>query len=284
MKKILIPTDFSEVADRALEVAVNISRKVDAQLIVLHVIEHPSGGTFNASGEINLPSGEEGLYMIKLVEKAKRDMAGLMERDLFEGVNAKQELQIGNPFHGIRDIVTEHDVDLIVMGTLGASGLEEILVGSNAEKVVRHAACPVLSVTDRVENFDFKDIVFATGMTDEEAAYVDVVKTTQAMYGATVHIVRINTPNNFQTDRDSLQQLNEFATKVGFENFTVNVFNDVSEEEGIVYFSESINADMIALATHGRTGFAHLLSGSIAEDVVNHSKRPVLTFNIKKAK
>jgi nucleotide-binding universal stress UspA family protein len=72
-----------------------------------------------------------------------------------------------------------------------------------------------------------------------------------------------------------------FAKKLKLENYTLNIFNDYSEEEGIIRFSESINADMIAMATHGRKGFAHVLVGSIAEDVVNHAKRPVLTFVTK---
>jgi len=66
------------------------------------------------------------------------------------------------------------------------------------------------------------------------------------------------------------------------KKYTINIFNDLSEEEGIIYFADSINADMIAMATHGRTGFAHVLAGSIAEDVVSHSKRPVLTYVVKK--
>jgi nucleotide-binding universal stress UspA family protein len=78
--------------------------------------------------------------------------------------------------------------------------------------------------------------------------------------------------------------MEEFAKKLKLTNYTINVFNDVSEEEGIIYFAESINADMIAMATHGRTGFAHVLAGSIAEDVVSHSKRPVLTFVTKHRK
>ncbi len=75
-----------------------------------------------------------------------------------------------------------------------------------------------------------------------------------------------------------------FAKKLQLKNYTINVFNDLTEEEGIVYFADSINADLIAMATHGRTGFAHVLAGSIAEEVVSHSKRPVLTFVIKHRK
>jgi nucleotide-binding universal stress UspA family protein len=76
--------------------------------------------------------------------------------------------------------------------------------------------------------------------------------------------------------------MQEFAKKLMLKNYTINIFNDLSEEEGVIYFADSINADLIAMATHGRTGFAHVLAGSIAEDVVSHSKRPVLTFVVKK--
>jgi hypothetical protein len=76
--------------------------------------------------------------------------------------------------------------------------------------------------------------------------------------------------------------MKDFAKKLMMKKFTINVFNDLTEEEGVIYFADSINADLIAMATHGRTGFAHVLAGSIAEEVVSHSKRPVLTFVVKK--
>jgi nucleotide-binding universal stress UspA family protein len=70
---------------------------------------------------------------------------------------------------------------------------------------------------------------------------------------------------------------------VNLKNYTANVFSDFSEEDGIIDFATSVNADMIAMATHGRSGFAHVLAGSIAEDVVNHSSKPVLTFVTKES-
>jgi nucleotide-binding universal stress UspA family protein len=78
--------------------------------------------------------------------------------------------------------------------------------------------------------------------------------------------------------------MEDFAKKLKLKNYTLNIFNDLSEEEGIIYFADSIDADLIAMATHGRTGFAHVLAGSIAEDVVSHAKRPVLTFVTKRKK
>ena len=75
--------------------------------------------------------------------------------------------------------------------------------------------------------------------------------------------------------------MNEFVEKYDLDICTLNIYNDFIEEDGIIYFAQDIDADMIALATHGRSGLMHLLSGSIAEDVVNHAKRPVWTCRLK---
>jgi nucleotide-binding universal stress UspA family protein len=191
---------------------------------------------------------------------------------------------MGPPFHGMRTIITEQKVDLVVMGTAGQSKIEEMIIGSNTEKVVRHSNCPVLTVHKKPIRSEFKNIVYATSMSKDEEVFSRIVRKTQQLYDATVHLVRINTPGNFQRDTIVKKYMQDFAKKLQLKNFTINVFNDLTEEEGIIYFAESINADLIAMATHGRTGFAHVLAGSIAEDVVTHSKRPVLTFVTKQRK
>ena len=182
----------------------------------------------------------------------------------------------------MRTIITEHQPDLVVMGTRGHSDLEEMIIGSNTERVVRHMGCPVLTLHRKPADSDFKDIVYATSMSEDEEEFVQVVKRIQKIYDSTIHLVRINTPADFQRDRSVKEYMEKFAKKLGLKKYTMNVFNDLNAEEGIVYFAESIKADLICMATHGRTGFAHVLAGSIAEDVVNHSRRPVLTSVIKK--
>jgi nucleotide-binding universal stress UspA family protein len=287
MKKILVPTDFSKPAQIAIEVAADIARKANAELILLHVIEEATGGSFNIEGEMNTStsdSWEDKIFTLKLIERAKKQMAKLGEESKFSGVKVRQELRVGTPFHGMRTIITEQKVDLVVMGTAGKSKLEEMIIGSNTEKVVRHSNCPVLTVHKKPSKGDFKNIVYATSMSKDEEIFSRVVRKTQQLYDSTVHLVRINTPGNFQRDIVVKKYMQDFAKKLQLKNFTINVFNDLTEEEGIVYFADSINADMIAMATHGRTGFAHVLAGSIAEDVVSHSKRPVLTFVTKQRK
>jgi nucleotide-binding universal stress UspA family protein len=284
MKKILVPTDFSKVAGYAAEVAAGIARKSGAELILLHVIEEGSKDSFSVTGEVKAGDMEERLFMLKLIERARKQMAKLAEDKMFSDLKVKTELRLGSPFHGMRTIIESHKVDLVVMGTKGVTGMAEMLIGSNTEKVVRHSRCPVLTVQKKPASLEFKNIVYATAMNKNEEVFSRIVKRAQEMYNATIHLVRINTPGNFQRDKVVKQYMQDFAKRLQLKNYTINVFNDLTEEEGIIYFADSINADMIAMATHGRTGFAHVLAGSIAEEVVNHSKRPVLTFVVKHRK
>jgi hypothetical protein len=167
------------------------------------------------------------------------------------------------------------------MGSKGASGFEEVLIGSNTEKIVRHARCPVLTVKSKVNIDDVHDIVFATSFREEDSHVAEEIMKLQEVFKAKLHLVRVNTPNNFETTRKLMARAEAFVKENKISNYTINIYNDKVEEDGIIFFAQDINADLIALATHGHSGLVHLLSGSIAEDVVNHAKRPVWTFRIK---
>lgn len=278
MKKILVPIDFSKPSGIAIDVAAEIARKANAELIVLHVVEGASESSFNVEGEAGVSGVEDRLFNLRLIEKSKKLLEKAVESVKAKDVKVRQELRMGTPFHGMQTIIAEKKVDLVVMGTSGRSDFEAMVIGSNTEKVVRHSQSPVLTVYKKPATTEFKDIVYATSMSKDEEVFSRIVKNTQKIYDSTIHLVRINTPGNFQRDAVVKKYMVDFAKKLQLKNYTVNVFNDLTEEEGIIYFADSINADLIAMATHGRTGFAHVLAGSIAEDVVSHSKRPVLTF------
>jgi nucleotide-binding universal stress UspA family protein len=279
MKTILVPTDFSKPAQWALEVATAIAKKSGGQIILLHIVEQPTSDSFNVSGQVFEGEGwEEKLFTLRLIENNKAQLAQMAQFAETSGVTVKCEMRLGNPFHGMRTVITEHKVDLVVMGTSGRTKFEEMIVGSNTEKVVRYAKCPVLTVHEQPSGKDFVNIVYATSLNQNEKEFAQVVKNAQEMYNAKIHLVRINTPINFQPDHEVKRVMKDFAIKLKLQDYTMNIYNDRSEEEGILHFAASINADLIAMATHGRTGFAHVLVGSIAEDVVNHAKRPVLTY------
>src|SRR5690606_29378095 len=165
MKRILVPTDFSKPAQNAIDVAVDVAKRANAQIILLHVVEEASGTTFNITGEVNLSGGwEDKLFTMKLIERSKKQMAKVFEDVKATGVKVKQELRVGTAFHGMRDIITEQKVDLVVMGTAGRTKLDEMIIGTNTEKVVRHAKCRVLTVHKQPATPDFKIIVYAPSL------------------------------------------------------------------------------------------------------------------------
>jgi nucleotide-binding universal stress UspA family protein len=278
MKTILIPTDFSSTAQAAVDVASNIAKKTGAELVLLHVVEDVGEDSFSVSGEaFTAAPVEYRLFTMKLIQKATQQLANAVAQASRDGVKASSRLRVGNAYHGMDLTIAEQKADLVVMGTSGVSGYEELLMGSNTEKVVRRATCPVLSVSRPFANPELKSIVYATSLKDDELPFTRVVRSFQEIYNCQVHIVRINTPGMFIDDRSIKDKMAIFAKQLRFQNYTLNVFNDYTEEAGILHFAESVGADLIAMATHGRTGLAHLFNQSIAESVVNHAHRPVLT-------
>jgi nucleotide-binding universal stress UspA family protein len=282
MKKILVPTDFSKPSQWALQTAINFARKSKAEIILLHVVEQPTKESFNVEGEFaSLDDWEDKIFTLKLIQRNRAQLLEQANEVEKAGVPVRQELRMGNPYHGMKTIIAEHTVDLVVMGTSDRSKMEEMLVGSNTEKIIRSAACPVLTVHHGPSTMEFKNIVYATSMSANEKSFSEVIRMIQEMFDATVHFVRINTPLNFQSDAKVKIVMEDFVRRTRLKNYTVNSYNDFSEEAGILHFAQSINADLIGMATHGRTGFAHVLAGSIAEDVATHAQRPVLTSIIK---
>jgi nucleotide-binding universal stress UspA family protein len=282
MKTILVPTDFSSAAQAATDVAVTIALKEQARLILLHAVELPVSGSFNVEGEVlTTDNWEEKIYSLKVIESAKQKLERLSADLNARAVNTTHRLRLGSPFIGISEILTSETIDLIVMGTQGHSKLEEMLIGSNTEKVVRHAKCPVLTVHEAPTKKEFKNIVYATNLGTGEEAFAKVVINTREMYNGKIHLVRINTPSNFASDVNVKKDMEAFVRRVKLTDYTLNTFNHYNEEEGIIHFAQNIGADLIALSTHGRTGLAHVVAGSIAEDLANHSVIPVLTYVTK---
>ena len=285
MKKILVPTDFSKEAATATELAFDIAKKSGADLILLHIIEQgvATKSSFNVEGQVSTGgSGIDKLFMIKLIEKSKKQLQKAVSDPRLSAVRVDGQMRMGNPYHGMRTIIAEQKVDLVVMGTTGRTGVEGMIIGSNTEKIIRSSHCPVLTVQKKPASSDFKNIVFATSLSTQEEVFTKILKRTQQIYGSTIHIVRINTPGDFQRDYIVKGYMEKFAKKLQLKNYTLNIFNDLSVEEGTIRFADQINADMIAMATHGRSGFAHVIAGSVAEDVASHSTRPVLTFVVKR--
>lgn len=287
MKRILVPTDFSEQADYAMNLACQIAQKTKSELIAMHVLDYT--GLFDISaGSSTYPMMGDPIgldidqkFLESLYTNAEEKCAAFLKPYEDYGVKIIKKIKVGSAFQFITEEIKEGEADLVIMGSKGASGFEEVLIGSNTEKVVRHAKCPVLTVKSRTNVEDINNIVFATSFKEEDSHMAEEIMKLQEVFEAKLHLVRVNTPNNFETNRKINEMAKIFIEENNITNYTINIYNEKVEEDGIVFFAQDLDADLIALATHGRSGLLHMLSGSIAEDVVNHAKRPVWTFRLK---
>ncbi|GAA0880327.1 universal stress protein [Algoriphagus jejuensis] len=284
MIKVLVPFDFSPTAQHALNFATSLTEVYHhVEISVIHVLETPvtTGMGTMGGGLESIPDFQNQIFYMELIETRKKQFKELEEQYEGSKFSFKSKLVLGNVFKGINEAIQKESPDLVIMGSKGSSGLEEVIIGSNTEKVVRNASCPVITIKADTPIDKMKKVVFASDFRESDDHVAGRIKRMQAIFDAEFYFVVINTPGNFETTRESMERIRTFVRKYQFENIKAEIYNSLSEESGILEFADDVQADMIAMTTHGRTGLLHLITGSIAEDVVNHSKRPVWTYKTK---
>ncbi len=274
MKKILVPTDFSEEAENALKVAAQIARDYNAEIYLMHMLELPLHQVDALSSHSELP---EAMFFMKLAHKR---FENVMQEDYLNGITVHETVEFKKGFSNIKEICNDHSIDMIVMGSHGADGFKEMFIGSNTEKVVRNSHVPVLVIKNKHQNFQVDNFVFASDFNkDNRETYKQAAKLAES-FDAKLHLLLVITASNFITTAQANERIKEFTRDYNYKNNSINIYNDETVEEGILNFSKSINADLIGISTHGRQGIAHFFNGSISEDLVNHANRPVITFKI----
>jgi nucleotide-binding universal stress UspA family protein len=274
MKKILVPTDFSKEAEYALKVAAQLANAYGSEIYLLHLLELPVQEVDALNTYSELPSA------MFFMELAQQKLDDLMDSNYLEGLKVHVTIKPDSATNGIIEKCKEHQINMIVMGSHGTSGLQELFVGSIAEKVVRVSEIPVMVIKKDHDDFDVEDFVFASDFKKEsKRTYIQAIELAR-LFDSKIHLLMVNTPNQFMTSADANKRILEFVKGTRFENYTINIYNDKSIEAGILNFSKEVDADLIGMSTHGRQGLLHFFNGSIGEDIVNHAKRPVVTFKI----
>ncbi|MEZ4855342.1 MAG: universal stress protein [Gelidibacter sp.] len=277
MKKIIVPIDFSEYSEFALEAAVMLAKTHKAEILALHMLEMSDTLLTNSDNEQHAKA----VFLLKLAEQK---FAEFLDKPYLENVAVTPIVKHFKVFSEVNEVAKAQQADLIVMGSQGASGMKEIFIGSNTEKVVRHSEIPVLIIKHNPVLMDFETVVFASDF--EEHSINAYIKASQMfeILNIKMHLLYVNLPNeSFKSSSEIEKKVTHFLKKAdGNLNKlkTVKYVSDYSIEKGILNFSNTIGADLIAVATHGRKGIAHFFEGSISEDVANHSTLPVMTFKI----
>ncbi|MGH2664494.1 universal stress protein [Flavobacterium sp.] len=274
MKRILVPTDFSDHAEYALKVAAQIARDNEGEIFLVHMLEFPTQMADAVSGGADIP--EIMLFMKKAHEKLEE----LLTRDFLEGIKVSEAVKFERAFEGIIKSSQKNSVDLVVMGSHGASGFQEMFIGSTTEKIVRTSEAPVLVIKHEDNNFKADRFVFASDFTPETKKPFKKIVDFANVFGAHLDLVMVNTPNSFKSSHAAQKIMKEFVAEFPITNYSLHIYNDSNIETGILNFANGINADIIGMCTHGRTSLYHFFNGSISEGLVNHSSKPVVTFKI----
>ena len=284
IRNILVLIDFSEIAQQAFQVALQLAAKSSARVKLLHVIEVPlaSGyGAFPAGIEMNLLGNYQGYDFIlpELLEQSRQQMERFIQEGHRYGIPMDQEIVTDTGISKLIQVVTEEHIDLVVIGSEGADGLEEFLIGSDAEDVVRHCPCPVLTIKQKHETFKVNRILFPSDFASEVNQVVPYLTLFQEFFGAQINLLYVRTGDENLSDAQIHERMQDFVTQNQLINANLIIQAGKSASEGIEKVVNDMPHDLILMPTHARTGLAHIFHKSIAESVVNHAAVPVLTFH-----
>lgn len=273
MKTIIVPVDFSEQSEYALEVAASLAKRHGSQIIVLHMLE--LNYAMISSSEAYHP--EQTVFLLKAAEKRLNEF---LDKDYLEGVEIQPVIKHYKVFSEVNEVAEKHKADLVVMGSHGTDGLQEIFIGSNAERVVRNSDIPVIVIKKRRPDFRIRNFVFACDLRENTLPAFKKAREFAEKLGSKFRVVYINTPgDHFLSEGDMDEQISKFLNQAKAD-VEVDKYADYSVERGVLNYSETIGADIIGIPTHGRKGISHFFMGSIGEDITNHSTIPVMTFKI----
>lgn len=278
MQKIIIPTDFSELSEYGLSLAVKVADHTPSELHLLHVINLPSHVLLTNDGELM----EDGEMDISIPKKQKEEALAKLETIKS---NTKHHVSYCVCFGHVNEEVVKYaektKADLIVMGTHGATGVKELINGSHAEYVAMHAEAPVFSLKCDRSDMEIKSIVLAGSFKEDDIPHCEMVVKMQHAFNAKLHLLRINTKDNFISDGEAIAHMKAFAARHELTNVTYAVYNDNDVEEGIIHYAAKENIDVIAIGSMQRTGLNKFIHGCVSADLVNHVFKPLLTFKLK---
>lgn len=284
MQAILVPTDFSPGSRTAVEIAALLAVQANAELVLLYVDENAIHA--KTLGEFVPPDQQsDTLTTHELYEDLAELRRELVRNPVFTDLKTRAELYPGSLVSVVETYAERNNMDLIVMGTRGASSLEELLIGSNTEKIIRRACCPVLAVPQEATPGPIKVIVFPTTLKDDQKVVFRRLAALQRTLGMDIsfRLLYINDPAGLGSEEAIEQRYRELILDSTLQNTTFHLKGALDLDEGIeiLQFAREQEADMITMGTHQRRGLSHLILGSMTEDTVNHSDIPVLTIPIR---
>jgi len=287
---ILFPTDFSSVAEGAFAHAAHLALRTGATIHVFNAV--PPDETGSPMDFLPMEPAD-GTRVVEAEPQRVEVKTATQERGTVSVVYVQTDNS--SPVEAINDHAQEHDVDLVVMGTHGRSGMNRLLTGSVAEEVVRRAPCPVFTVLSQTEEGTpptIDRVLAPVDLSEQSSLVANHAAALAEVYSAPLDLLHVveeaayptvygvdpltpSLPDVQDRARKALEALID-RTDTPSESVQAHVLAGYAARD-IVAFAEEHAADLIVMATHGRTGFERFLIGSVAEKVVRRASCPVFT-------
>jgi nucleotide-binding universal stress UspA family protein len=278
MKKILVPTDFTPIAELGLKLAVQIAKPAQASISLVHFTKHPLSTSFAATGDVTKKvDGEEDLFAVQLMLANQKKLAELVAA---YGNDAKIEFSIVDDkfSNGMDSYIQTEQIDLVVMGTSGEENAKEMFTGNHVERAIKVSACPVLSVRDGFFISDFRNMVAAVMVMDEEKIQHGLrhLNALAKVFLATVHLVHVvDHASDGKVDAGSF--FSRLAASSLMVPYTISMLDGNDVAEAVMEFCERIRAGVMVVIKDSPGGF-HLFSRHFSDRAVKEEGRPVLTI------
>jgi nucleotide-binding universal stress UspA family protein len=275
MKNILIPIDFSECAIAASDYAIQLAKMAKAKINFLHLQSTPVNW-------IKLSKEKEKRYpeTLHAIGQARSKLNQWIKKAETSNINAESSLVFDAGKEEILRHLNDRQHDFLVMGSHGAKGVEEQIIGSNAQQIIRNTKIPVLVIKKPVLS-PIKNILFVSDFTDISKGSFHTLTHFADILEAHIDLLFVNTPQQFKASKETSENMDLVMTHCNRkESCTRNVVNSSSVEDGIKDFILEKPIDLIAICTHGKSGLRQLFSPSITEKIANHTSLPLLSIKL----
>jgi nucleotide-binding universal stress UspA family protein len=271
MKTLLVPTDFSKYGNAGVKIASQIAEKTHSPIVLLHnVYSMVNWDDITESDRKEFPEIQS---RTSVGETRLKD---IIERDLGSDLDVRAVVTHGITHHEIVSKAMTLDAELIVMGSHGNEDQDRLFIGSNLQKVLRFATCPVLATKNGFNNDKVENIVFPFQFDlDVHKSFAEIVKIART-FGSKIHLLYVNTPFHFRDNPTIKLAMSDFCSHYPEQAFETAIYNQNDTVNGILEYCTEIKADMIAMVAHDRRRSSKYGVG-ITELVVCHAEIPVLS-------
>jgi len=274
LNNILVPTDFSEFADNALQYAMALAQKTGARIYLLHAYHVPvayADAAFAVPEDISEKLQEESDQ--RLAEKLAKNPPPA-------GVQVESLSSMGFLLDVVFDTLKAKDIDLVVMGTKGASGVKEKLLGSNTASMIDRSKVPVLAVPEHCTFDEENNIVLGYDLKVLKSTEpLEILKPISKAYGAKIQVVYVSEKYDPVKMEQTVKDEHGQESTIGEVIDSYHYYHNDDIEDGLQHYADNYGVTLLVLIHKKHSLFTKLFSGSISQKMAYHTHIPLLVIH-----